>query len=128
MSPWISSLVTPFCNARRICPRNSSVRYRAVKVATVIRLRSRFDNSGCSHTSPKSTSSRSRPNWGKCSYTDDRDSAIISPSDLSIPHSCLEGAHAPRAHMACVDIESLKWHHLHSLVTHAPWQMHYSMP
>src|SRR5262245_9797721 len=50
-------------------PRISSVRYRAASMATVIRLRSRLLRSGCSQTSPNSTSSRSCPSLGMNSYT-----------------------------------------------------------
>src|SRR5438132_787753 len=50
-------------------PRISSVRYSAASIATVIRLRSRLLRSGCSHTSPNSTSSRSCPSLGMNSYT-----------------------------------------------------------
>src|ERR1700733_9583587 len=84
MISLISSLVTPLASARAIWPRSCCGRYKAVKVATVIRLRSRLDSPGRSHTSPKTTFSVSSMSLGTIGRSfslgsDDDGAAIVVP-------------------------------------------------
>src|SRR5579863_7591439 len=62
-----SSFVTPFCTAKPRWKRSCSGRWSATRAATVIRLRSRLDNSLRSQTSSKRTRSVSSANFGAMS-------------------------------------------------------------
>src|SRR5579883_3154117 len=55
MISLISALVTPLSSARSRWPTSCFSRPSAISVATTIRLRSRFDRPGRSHTSPNRT-------------------------------------------------------------------------
>src|SRR5215212_322727 len=64
-----SSSVRPLSLARRRSPRSCSVLPEVTRLATVTRLRSRFDSPDRSHTSPNKTSSVSSASFGAKSPT-----------------------------------------------------------
>src|SRR4029450_9380975 len=81
----ISSFVTPLARARSICPLSWSPRYMAARAATVMRLRSRLDRPGRSHTSPERTFSLRSMSLG----TTPRTSSRAAETGAGVAMTCL---------------------------------------
>src|SRR5574341_678611 len=78
--------------------------------ATVIRLRSRLDKPGRSHTSPKSTFAESSAILGAISSCAERASAMGSPSALRVVSGSSGGFHYTTAEARRIEAQRSKMH------------------